>query len=92
MVGPLIHLDKREWRIWSWALQGFHIKQQELICYKLILNVQGIRLLFNKDSSTIISNWCFSLSFAEKCEKESWTIVLFIIIILNFILISLGFI
>jgi hypothetical protein len=69
MVGPLIHLDKREWRIWSWALQRFHIKQQELICYELILNVQGIRLLFNKDSSTIISIWCFSLSFAEKCEK-----------------------
>jgi hypothetical protein len=37
-------------------LQGLHIKQEELIGHKLILFfLQGIRLLFNKDSSTVIS-------------------------------------
>ena len=35
-------------------LQGFHIRREELIDQELILILQGITLLFNKDSSTII--------------------------------------
>jgi len=50
-------------------LQGFHIKQKELIYQKLILNLQGIRLLFSKDSSIIISLEYFLLLFAAKGEK-----------------------
>lgn len=50
-------------------LQGFHIKQDELIGHKLISILQGIRLLFNKYSSTIISCRYFSLSYASKSEK-----------------------
>jgi hypothetical protein len=50
-------------------LQGFHIKQEELICQKLILILQGIKLLFSKDSSTIIFLWYSSLSYVEKSEK-----------------------
>jgi len=36
-------------------LQGLHIKQKKLISQKLILLLQSIKLLFSKDSSTIIS-------------------------------------
>jgi ABC-type uncharacterized transport system involved in gliding motility auxiliary subunit len=42
-------------------LQGFHIKQEELIGQKLILILQGIKLLFSKDSSIIIFLGYFSL-------------------------------
>jgi len=35
-------------------LQIFHIKQEELIGQKLILVLQGIKLLFSKNSSIII--------------------------------------
>jgi hypothetical protein len=44
-------------------LQGFHIKQEELIGQKLILILQGIKLLFSKDSLTVISIGYFSLSY-----------------------------
>jgi len=51
-------------------LQGFHIKQKELIVQKLILILQGIGVLFSKDSSTIISLGYFSLSFATMDENN----------------------
>ena len=50
-------------------LQEFHIKQKKLIGQKLIFILQGIRLLFSKDSSTIIYLGCFSLSYATGGEK-----------------------
>jgi hypothetical protein len=50
-------------------LQEFHIKQKKLIGQKLIFILQGIRLLFSKDSSTIIYLRCFSLSYATGGEK-----------------------
>jgi len=50
-------------------LQGFHIKQEELIGHKLILILQGIKLLFSKDSSTIILLGHFSLSYVENGKK-----------------------
>jgi ABC-type uncharacterized transport system involved in gliding motility auxiliary subunit len=50
-------------------LQGFHIKQEELIGQKLILILQGIKLLFSKDSSTIILLGHFSLSYVENGKK-----------------------
>jgi hypothetical protein len=50
-------------------LREFHIKQEELICQKLILILQSIRLLFTKDSSIIIYLVYFSLSYAKKGEK-----------------------
>jgi hypothetical protein len=50
-------------------LQGFHIKQKELIGHKIILILQGIKVLFNKDSSTIIFLRYFSLSYAANSEN-----------------------
>jgi hypothetical protein len=50
-------------------LQEFHIKQKKLIGQKLIFILQGIRLLFSKDSSTIIYLGCSSLSYATGGEK-----------------------
>jgi len=50
-------------------LWEFHIKQEELIGQKLILILQSIILLFNKDSSTIIYLVYFSLSYAKKGEN-----------------------
>jgi hypothetical protein len=50
-------------------LQIFHIKQEELIGQKLILVLQGIKLLFNKNSSIIISLRYFSLSYVAKGEN-----------------------
>ena len=50
-------------------LQGSHIKQEELICQKSIFILQGIRFLFNKDSSTIISLGYFLQLFVAKGEK-----------------------
>jgi hypothetical protein len=47
-------------------LQIFYIKQEELIGQKLILVLQGIKLLFNKNSSIIISLRYFSLSYVAK--------------------------
>jgi hypothetical protein len=47
-------------------LQRFHIKQEELIGHKLILILQGIRIIFNKDPSTIIYLGYFSLLYAVK--------------------------
>jgi hypothetical protein len=50
-------------------LQIFHIKQEKLIGQKLILVLQGIKLLFNKNSSIIISLRYFSLSYVAKGEN-----------------------
>jgi len=50
-------------------LQIFHIKQEELIGQKLILVLQGIKLLFSKNSSIIISLGYFSLSYVAKGEN-----------------------
>jgi hypothetical protein len=50
-------------------LQGLHIKQKKLISQKLILLLQSIKLLFSKDSSTIISLGYFSLSYVKNDEK-----------------------
>jgi len=50
-------------------LQVFYIKSEELLGHKLILILQGIILLFSKDSSIIIIFGYFSLSFVAKCEK-----------------------
>jgi hypothetical protein len=50
-------------------LQGFHIKQEEWIGQKLILILQGIKLLFSKDSSIIIFLGYFSLSYMANGKK-----------------------
>jgi ABC-type uncharacterized transport system involved in gliding motility auxiliary subunit len=50
-------------------LRGLHIKQKKLISQKLILLLQSIKLLFSKDSSTIISLGYFSLSYVKNDEK-----------------------
>ena len=50
-------------------LQGFHIKQEELIGQKLILILQGIKLLFSKDSSIIIFLGYFSLWYVANGKK-----------------------
>jgi hypothetical protein len=50
-------------------LQGFHIKQEEWIGQKLILILQGIKLLFSKDYSIIIFLGYFSLSYMANGKK-----------------------
>jgi hypothetical protein len=73
-------------------LQGFHIKQKELIVQKLILILQGIGVLFSKNSSTIISLRYFSLSFATMDENNLRLLFYLFLFILNLILIILSFI
>jgi len=51
-------------------LQEFYIKQEELIGYKLIFILQGIKLLFSKDSSIIIYLGYFSLSYTVRGENS----------------------
>jgi hypothetical protein len=50
-------------------LQIFHIKQKELIGQKLILVLQGIKLLFSKNSSIIIFLGYCSPSYVAKGEN-----------------------
>jgi len=62
-------------------LQGFHIKQEELIGQKSILILESIRLLFNKDSLTIIFLGCFSLSYMKNGENDLRLLLLLLLLL-----------
>jgi hypothetical protein len=66
-------------------LQGFHIKQEELIGQKSILILESIRLLFNKDSLTIIFFGCFSLSYMKNGENDLRLLLLLLLLLLFYV-------